>query len=209
MKDNFKYSIGILAYGSLISDPGEEINNLTIARINVITPFNVEFKRSSSTRSYAPTLIPVTNGGRPVKGVILVLNEQTTIDAAKTILWRRERHSNDYNEVYSEPSNPTPNKVRVRSLNKFCEVEIVLYTEIGQNISEPVTASLLSDLAIRSILSDSGSRKLDGVRYLLNAKKSGIITELSEDYEKEILNKTNARSLEEVIEKLDKQRTVD
>lgn len=43
--------IGILAYGSLIEDPGKELKPLIIERIpNVKTPFSVEFARSSSSR---------------------------------------------------------------------------------------------------------------------------------------------------------------
>ena len=51
--------IGILAYGSLIDDPGREIEPLIIRRLKgVETPFQIEFARSSSTRDGAPTLIP-------------------------------------------------------------------------------------------------------------------------------------------------------
>ena len=42
-------SIGILAYGSLIPDPGAEIGPVTVRRINgVPTPFPIEFSRSSN-----------------------------------------------------------------------------------------------------------------------------------------------------------------
>ena len=56
--------VGILAYGSLIDDPGSEIGEVIADVISDIeTPFSVEFARSSSTRSGAPTLIPVEAGG--------------------------------------------------------------------------------------------------------------------------------------------------
>ncbi|MBC8489136.1 MAG: hypothetical protein H8D45_24205 [Bacteroidetes bacterium] len=44
------------------------------------------------------------------------------------------------------------------------------------------------------------------MRYLLAAKRNGIITGLSEEYEKQILQKTQVISLEQAIAKLDRQR---
>ena len=53
--------IGILAYGSLIDDPGDEIKPLVKQKIEgVETPFAIEFARSSKSRNGAPTLIPVS-----------------------------------------------------------------------------------------------------------------------------------------------------
>ncbi len=52
--------VGLLAYGSLQSDPGPELSPLIERRItDVLTPFAVEFARSSRTRAGAPTLVPV------------------------------------------------------------------------------------------------------------------------------------------------------
>ena len=51
--------IGILAYGSLIDDPGREIEPLIISGIKEVdTPFRIEFARASRTRDGAPKLIP-------------------------------------------------------------------------------------------------------------------------------------------------------
>ena len=49
-------TVGILAYGSLIDEPGEEIDSATLA-VNgpVLTPFKVEFARKSTTRASAPS----------------------------------------------------------------------------------------------------------------------------------------------------------
>ena len=83
--------IGILAYGSLIDDPGWEINNLTVQKmVEIDTPFAVEFARTSVTRSNAPTLVPVPNGkGVQVKACIFVLKPYTRVKSAKNILFRR------------------------------------------------------------------------------------------------------------------------
>lgn len=60
---NSQYPIGILAYGSLINNPGDELAPLIIERIPCMTPFNVEYARLSLTRDNAPTLIPVQGEG--------------------------------------------------------------------------------------------------------------------------------------------------
>ena len=52
--------IAILAYGSLIDEPGEELENCIVNRLGpILTPFKVEYARSSRTRGGAPTLVPV------------------------------------------------------------------------------------------------------------------------------------------------------
>lgn len=83
--------IGILAYGSLIDDPGGEIEPYIIKRIEIETPFPVEFARSSRTRDGAPTLVPVSQGGSTVHAVILVLDREVSESQARDVLWRRER----------------------------------------------------------------------------------------------------------------------
>ena len=56
--------IGVLAYGSLITDPGSELVAITLAVTkDVLTPFSVEFARKSRKRCGAPTLVPVDHGG--------------------------------------------------------------------------------------------------------------------------------------------------
>ena len=67
--------VGIIAFGSLIDDPGTELEAAIVGRKpGVMTPFRVEFARSSVKRGGAPTLVPVTKGGSPVPATILVLN---------------------------------------------------------------------------------------------------------------------------------------
>ena len=84
-----KDTVGILAYGSLISNPGDEIKAATSeTRTGVTTPFRVEFARSSQGRGDAPTLVPVEKGGACVEARIFVVS-RTECDAAD-ILYRRE-----------------------------------------------------------------------------------------------------------------------
>ena len=95
----------------------------------------------------------------------------------------------------------TKNKVIVEELKNFMGVETVLYTSIGSNIEEKITPKLLAKLAIDSFVKDFESGK-DGISYLLSAKENEIITELSLDYEKEILLKTGKESLQDAKEYL-------
>ncbi len=206
MKKSNNQTIGILAFGSLIEYPGEEISEIEIERLTCETPFPIEFARTSSTRSNAPTLIPVENGGRHVKAKIIILNAATSIDEAKSILWRRELHMTDRTQNYLEPNNPGVNSVVVKVLEDFMNVDSVLYTSIGCNINRTLTGELLADFSIASILAQAGQQEKDGIRYLLSAKRNGIITGLSEEYENQILIKTETKCLEEAIEKLDRKR---
>ena len=58
--------VGILAFGSIAGDPGAELAAAVTRRIEVKTPFAVEFARSSRSRDGAPTLVPVGEGGAHV-----------------------------------------------------------------------------------------------------------------------------------------------
>lgn len=203
---SYLYKIGILAYGSLIDDPGIELMPLIIDRINCDTPFNVEFARVSKSRDYAPTLIPVLEGGSPIRAQVLVLKETVSLEDASSMLWRRERHIVDTSQSYSRPQNPNSNTVLVEEIIEFCGIERVIYTSLRNNIEDEVTPELLANFALESISKDAGAKHKDGVRYLFNAKKNNIVTPLSEDYEREILKITNTTSLEEAIQFLDKKR---
>jgi hypothetical protein len=107
-------SIGILAYGSLIVDPGNEIGSLTIGKLDCVTPFSVEYARLSKKRDFAPTLVPVETGGAPVNAVILLLKPETSLDVAKDILWRRETRQDDLSRRYPEHKPAGKDSVRLK-----------------------------------------------------------------------------------------------
>ena len=76
-------NIAILAFGSLIEDPGEEIGPLIRDRVEgVRTPFSIEFARRSRTRGGGPTLIPVDDGGSRLS--VPLLPERP----ARSVRWR-------------------------------------------------------------------------------------------------------------------------
>jgi hypothetical protein len=191
-------NIGILAYGSLIDCPDEEIKAITVSAPikNVQTPFKVEFARASGTRNGAPSLIPVIEGGAKVKAVIIVLENSVSEREAVDILWRRETWQVGSGRRYNPPSIPGLNTVLVERIRDFFEVDIVLYTKIASNIDNP-SPELLADLAIRSAQAEAGERGKDGISYLISAKQSGIVTPLMPEYENEILRRTGAKTLED------------
>jgi hypothetical protein len=198
-------AVGILAYGSLINDPGDEINPFITERISCITPFNVEYSRKSKSRDYAPTLIPVGIGGAAVNAVILVLNDSISLEEAENMLWRRETRETDTSKKYKKKLNPGKNSVQVKILENFQTIDKVIYTSIASNLDFN-SPSILADLAIQSILSSAGNAGTDGIRYLLNAKANGITTPFSAEYENNILEHTKTTTLEAAIHKLDSQR---
>lgn len=203
------YKIGILAFGSLIDNPGKEISDIEIDRINCKTPFKVEFARISTSRNNAPTLIPILDDskGEKTNATIIVIDERTDLNTAKSMLWRRECHKTDKSKMYKKHSKPTQKHVLIGEIDNFCNVNKVLYTYfLHQPVFNELTPDKLAEFAIESILSEAGKNEKDGIRYLFSAKMSGIKTEYSEEYEKLILNKTSTKSLNEAIEKLDRQR---
>lgn len=194
--------VGILAYGSLIEEPGKEIEPLIRERRERIeTPFAIEFARSSSTRDCAPTLVPVESGGDRVYATILVLDDDVNPEKAGDLLWRRETRNECSDKQYTPPSKPNPNKMVVERLKNFAGIDIVLYTKLGANITD-LSAAKLADLAIKSAKAAAGRAGKDGISYLISVKRQGISTPLMADYENEILRKTGASSLEDALSRL-------
>lgn len=187
--------IGILGYGSLINDPGHEIAGANEGRPvskNVKTPFRVEFARSSRTRMGAPTLVPVDQGGAHVDAVIY----EVTVDeaAAADMLYRREIHRTGQAQItYREPASHEPDRLRVKRLENFAGYDVVLYTGLDANITNP-HAEQLAALAINSAPSPK-----NGIAYLMAALESGIETPLSHAYKNAILRKTGSGSLKDAL----------
>lgn len=192
-------SIGILAYGSLIDDPGVEISPLISKRISGIkTPFKIEFARSSKSRDGAPTVVPVEQGGSAVDAVILVLSGGVTIEHAKDLLWRRETRNESSGKSYSESKTKSVNKVSVEVLTNFSGVSSVLYTKISPNIDHP-TPVKLAELAIASAQGKASESGKDGISYLMSLKSNSISTPLMSAYEQEILSYFGVSTLEQAL----------
>ena len=191
-------TIGILAYGSLIDEPGHEIRPFITDRITTETPFPVEFGRfSTSTRGGAPTVVPHTLG-KPVAAEILVLSDEVQLAEAKSMLWRRERGKMGSGEEYQERG--TKNAVLVRVTVDFCGIDHVLYTDFNPEgkISSP-DPHALAVAAVESVRKAVSGK--DGISYLMNLISKGVITKLTGEYRQEILHLTNTTSLEEALQK--------
>jgi hypothetical protein len=195
-------SIGILAYGSLIDDPGPEIASATTKTTrDVLTPFPIEFARSSKTRGGAPTLVPVERGGARVSAVIYGVgtNERLAAD----ILYRREIHKVGSARTYVEPASGRSDVVRVERCLNFAGYDLVLSTRIDGNI-DPLTPVHLAKLAIASARSCADGK--DGISYLMAAKRNGIVTALSDSYENEILALLGVHDLTEALDTMRSRR---
>jgi hypothetical protein len=191
-----KLKVGILAYGSLIPDPGLEIGAKIRMRVKTQSPFPVEYGRLSQTRGGAPTLVAHPQGA-PVFGEILVLDDSVSNEEARGMLWRRERHRTGSGEKYLERSSP--NSVLVRTYLDHPRVEIVHYTDFHPEgkIAHP-SATELGKHAIKSVKKAEDGK--DGITYLMNAMSAGIITPLTDRYVQEILTLTETASLHEALE---------
>lgn len=187
--------IGVLAYGSLISGPGDELAAVIVGeKRDVLTPFHVEFARSSKTRCGAPTLVPVAAGGRAVRAIIfeVSVSEREALD----MVYRREINAVSSGKKYIEPEPGKSNAVRLDRFKRFEGFDVVVSTRMAPNIAS-LSAEVLADLAIASARELDDGR--DGITYLLNAKASGIETELSAAYERVILERTGATGLAEAL----------
>jgi hypothetical protein len=200
LQDKPRY--GIFGFGSLISDPGEELLKATSSRRDLETPFAVEYGRSSNTRGGAPTLVPVKAGGAKVKATVFVLKESISEQEAENILYRRELHQVGTDRTYAPSLKPGKNSIVVAAWPDLMGLQKIFYTDFGDSgkLTNP-TPALLAKLAVASALNREVPEGNDGISYLLNAKKAGIVTPLSADYEKEVLKLTGTASLEQALAK--------
>jgi hypothetical protein len=190
-----KLEVAILAFGSLINDPGDELNSRIVLRLRTQTPFPIEYGRYSGTRGGAPTLVPHQTGA-PVAAEILVLDATVTVDEATDMLWRRERRKVGSGETYVEGTST--NSVLARQFSEDPRVSTILYTDFHDagKIPNP-TARELAGHAIHSV--EAADEGKDGITYLINAIKCGIETPLTRAYRDEILRQTNTLTLEEAF----------
>lgn len=107
-------------------------------------------------------------------------------------LYRRELHKVGSDIVYSPLATANVNTVIVKKLKAFKGLDTVIYTSIGANISE-LSAEKLARLAVGSAKEMTDGR--DGISYLINAVNAGIVTPLTPEYERLILQMTGASNL--------------
>jgi hypothetical protein len=139
--------IGILAFGSLIDDPGKEIANVISGdSITVETPFPVEYGRFSLSRGRAPTVVPHASGGE-VTARILPLASGCSDKFARDILYRREVYSKDQSREYQRRDGR--NDILVETLLNFQGFDMVFYTDFNaEGKCFDLTAGKLASAAI-------------------------------------------------------------
>jgi hypothetical protein len=191
-------SVGIVAYGSLIHDPGPEIGPRIIRREKIHTPFPVEFARLSRSRGGAPTVAPHLRGS-PVVAELLVLNKDIDLSEVKNLLWRRETRQEDIKRQYRESEHR--NAVLVREWRSFPEVRCAIYTDFNPSgkIEKPDPIALAKAAIVSVGMARDGQ---DGISYLIGLLKAGIETPLMSAYIAELLESTKASSLEGSLARL-------
>jgi hypothetical protein len=190
-------TVGILAFGSLVDNPGEELRPVLASRVSgVKTPFAIEFARSSRTRDGAPTLVPVDAGGARIEAAVLVLDGSISDEQARDMLYRRESGQVGGRATYRRSAAQWIGQIR-----DFAGVDICLYAALEPNIA-PLTAAHLAELAIQSATAPSGRERRDGISYLREQERRGVETPLTRPYEAEILRRTGARDLDDAWARL-------
>lgn len=122
-------TVGILAYGSLIEDPGAEIEAARLrTEPNVTTPFKIELARKSQTRGYGPTLVPVAVGGDHVLAHMIILNEGISESEACDLVWRREIRQIGTGKRYVPSDHPGENTTVVCGASTQCSTRTSLRT---------------------------------------------------------------------------------
>lgn len=184
--------LGILAFGSLIRDPGALAPYIVATRI-VTTPFPVEFARSSRSRGGAPTLVPVDGRGSRVQARVFELRPGISRAQAQTLLWQREIHQHDRSATYARPQHPGVNSVVVDALEPFDGLACALYTRIQANLATATP----DELARRALASVRAMRTAgDAISYLIEAIADGIVTPKSDAYRACVLTLSGQTSLE-------------
>jgi hypothetical protein len=170
--------VAIIAYGSVIDDPGPALGPLVVERRRCRTPFPVEFARASVRWGGGPVLVPCARGG-PVDGVLLVLSPGLGIGEAVELL--REREGLPGGRGIVEAAVPGD--------------LLVIAASLPLNLKqEDMTPGALARRAIASVA--SGPR--NGVAYLRQVVRAGVRTPLTAAYLRALLERTGAPSLEEV-----------
>lgn len=195
--------IGILAYGSLINDPGSELDSIISHRItHYKTPFKVEYARKSSKRGGAPTLVPVREGGSSVDGTILMIKPGIDDKTVKDMLYRRELNivGDDEKEYPDRKKRTNDRQMLIHIIEDVKNARKIMYAEFAPNIKR-LTPSHLAKLAIKSFENLEGT-DLNGVKYLENNIEKGIVTPLTEKYKQAIFKNLNIKNFKGAYKKL-------
>ena len=118
---------------------------------------------------------------------------------AKNRLWRRETDRVGEGGHYLERRSPGSDTLIIDRHENVGDIAVVLAARFPANIA-PLDAEVLATLAIESARQLDNGR--DGISYLLDAKRNGIVTPLSAPYELEILRRTETTTLGDALMKI-------
>lgn len=169
--------LAILAYGSLIYDPGSELAPRITGTEPCRTPFPVEYGRASARWGGGPVLVPHAAGG-PVAGALLLLADDVPLGEAVAMLALREG---------------LPDTRGVVQVDMPGE-RVVLAASLPRNLPAP---DMEPDALARRAVASAGTGPRNGVSYLAGAVRAGIVTPLTAAYAERVLARTGAGSLDE------------
>jgi hypothetical protein len=169
--------VAILAYGSLLYQPGPELAAVIVRRTPCRTPFPVEYGRASARWGGGPVLTPHPDGG-PVDGALLHLADAIDLGTAVDMLATREG---------------LPDPRGVIEVTGIADA-LVLTAALPRNLPAPdMTPAELARRAIASVA--TGPR--NGVAYLRGAMECGIATPRTGAYAAAVLEIAGADTLEQ------------
>lgn len=183
--------LGVLAYGSLIDDPGPELAALVVGRRDgVETPFRIEWARRAATRGGAPTLAPVPVGGARVRGTLLELDPALPLAAARDVVFRRELHIVGSGRRY----DPARTVLRLAEHPGFADLDLVLSVALPVTLAAPRPQELAA-WAVASACGATGAARKDGISYLAAVRAAGVETPRTAAFAEAVLARTGAADL--------------
>jgi hypothetical protein len=177
--------LAVLAYGSLLWEPGEVLGALVARREPCRTPFGVEYGRVSRRWGDGPVLVPHP-AGDPVDGALLHLREGVALGEAVEALRIRE----------GLPDARGVIEVQIPDRDDL----LVLCAALPHNLTPAeMTPAGLAGRAIASVRA-GGTR--NGVAYLRGATACGVLTRLTAGYAVEVVARGGGGDLEAVERRL-------
>lgn len=173
--------LAVMAYGSLIVEPGPELESLIRARRPARTPFRVEYGRASARWGGGPVLVPHPEGSN-VDGVLLLLRDEVTLGEAVDVLARREA---------TDPKHIVEAMLGVGVT--------ALVADLPRNLNDREMEP--AALARRAIESGAAGER-NGVAYLRGALRAGIRTPRTLEYASEVCAQLGAGTLEQAERRL-------
>ena len=119
--------------------------------------------------------------------MVLALDDSVTVADEREMLYRRETGRLHDISAGSQAA-------WIGQLAGFAGTDACLYTAFEPNI-RPLTAEKLAELAVCSAVAPAGAELRDGISYLKQQKRRGVVTPLMHAYEEAVLRRTGARDL--------------